>query len=346
MTKDVSQDASPDASSTPLVHKPNYNMSSVAKGEWKPYLRFSLLVSGILFFFGIHNYMQEYIMSMPGYKIGVFLGFLEVFGVTVCTHVEREIDGEKTRKASWLSYIGLCVCLVVSSATSNIALAYINYPTKVVFRSCKLIPTIVISSWLNKKRVQPFEYVFGLFISMGMILFAIADMQVSPKFDPFGIVLVSISVCADAFLPNLQEALFDAGSSRIEVTYYTNLLTFVGMSVAFTATGDIQSAIGYAYNNLTCAYAMTAYTFVAYIAISFHMALVQEYGGITTVLVGNTRKALTICLSFFFFPKPGSWFYIYGGILVFGSLIGNGIMKDKVRRQKISKNYSTNIQKN
>lgn len=117
---------------------------------------------------------------------------------------------------------------------------------------------------------------------------------------------------------------------------------------------------------------MVIYTFLAYIAITFHMALVQEFGGITTgeklslrvctvivilyctvlfctvqlllydfhhligyviflttVLVGNTRKAMTIVLSFILFPKPYNWMYGAGGVLVFGSLIGNALMKEK-----------------
>lgn len=60
----------------------------------------------------------------------------------------------------------------------------------------------------------------------------------------------------------------------------------------------------------------------------FHMSLVQEFGGITAVLVGNFRKALTIVLSFIVFPKLYHPFYAIGGILVFGSLIVNAFMKE------------------
>lgn len=52
-----------------------------------------------------------------------------------------------------------------------------------------------------------------------------------------------------------------------------------------------------------------------------------------TVLVGNTRKAMTIVLSFILFPKPYNWMYVAGGILVFGSLIGNALMKEKMSKQ-------------
>jgi len=293
--------------------------------------RFLTLVFGIIFFFGCHNYLQEYIMSMPGFHVGVFLGYLEVLGVTICAAAERKLSREEQRMSPWSAYASLCVCLMISSATSNIALGYINYPTKVVFRSCKLIPTMLIALLYNKRKVHAFEFVFGILVSAGMIVFAVADFNVSPNFDFTGILLVCISVVADAFLPNLQEKVFENGSSRVEVTYFTNLLTLVCMTAFFSFTGDIQEAVGYALLNHGALMVMVLYTFLAYIAISFHMALVQEYGGIVTVLVGNTRKALTIVMSFVLFPKPFSYLYALGGVLVFGSLVGIAIVKERHR---------------
>jgi solute carrier family 35 (adenosine 3'-phospho 5'-phosphosulfate transporter), member B3 len=144
-----------------------------------------------------------------------------------------------------------------------------------------------------------------------------------------GILLVSVSVVADAFLPNFQERVFDHGSSRIEVTFFTNIITLGAMTIAFIPTGDLPVAFNYAMANPYALQLFIIYTFLAYIAITFHMALVKEFGGIVTVLVGNTRKAITIVLSFLLFPKPLSIYYAFGGVLVFGSLCGNAYMKEK-----------------
>ena len=134
------------------------------------YMRFWVLVAGMMVFFGCHNYLQELIMSLPGFRIGVFLGYLEVLGVAVCSFIERRFVGETIRRSPWSSYWMLCFCLLISSATSNIALGYINYPTKVVFRSCKLIPTMIIAVLYNKKKVHAFEFFFGALISLGMMM--------------------------------------------------------------------------------------------------------------------------------------------------------------------------------
>jgi adenosine 3'-phospho 5'-phosphosulfate transporter B3 len=155
--------------------------------------------------------------------------------------------------------------------------------------------------------------------------------------------LVCGSVIADAFLPNFQERVFSEGSSRLEVTFYTNVMCLTFMTMVFTSTGDLPEAFAYAFANPHALLLMSIYTFLAYIAITFHMQLVKEFGGIVTVLVGNMRKAVTIVLSFILFPKPMSILYVFGGILVFGSLVANAIMKEKFGPKKGSGGGGSNM---
>jgi hypothetical protein len=76
------------------------------------------------------------------------------------------------------------------------------------------------------------------------------------------------------------------------------------------------------------------YSVVAYWAINFHIRVVQRYGSVVAVLVGNLRKAGTIALSFLVFPKPFSWYYVWGTVLVFGGLTITAYVKDQKRRAK------------
>ena len=71
-------------------------------------------------------------MSVPGFEYGVMLGYLEVLGVTVCSFLERRcIAKENNRVAPLSAYPLLTFCLMSSSSLSNLALNYINFPTKV-----------------------------------------------------------------------------------------------------------------------------------------------------------------------------------------------------------------------
>ncbi|CAN0546575.1 unnamed protein product, partial [Laminaria digitata] len=77
-------------------------------------------------------------------------------------------------------------------------------PLKVVFRSCKLIPTMAIAVFWRKKIVSRGEFLAAFAVCTGLIVFAQADAKLEPDFHPKGIAMVILSVCADAFLPNLQ----------------------------------------------------------------------------------------------------------------------------------------------
>jgi drug/metabolite transporter (DMT)-like permease len=63
-----------------------------------------------------------------------------------------------------------------SSYLSTVGLNYINYPTKVVFRSCKLIPTMLVALIINKEMFSPSEIGSAVAVCAGLILFAFADM--------------------------------------------------------------------------------------------------------------------------------------------------------------------------
>lgn len=60
--------------------------------------------------------------------------------------------------------------------------------------------------------------------------------------------------------------------------------------------------------------------------------MVKQYGSVVAVLVGNSRKAMTISLSFLLFPKPFSINYLFGGGLVLGGLTASAYLKNKARK--------------
>lgn len=138
--------------------------------------------------------------------------------VTVCSFFERRYIAHETKRVAPISaYPLLTVCLMSSSSLSNMALNYINFPTKVVFRSCKLIPTMAVASVVHKKIFSSVEYFCAFCVCLGLVCFAGAEWNLAPSFHPIGLAFVSLSVFADAVLPNAQERLFKMGSSRLEV---------------------------------------------------------------------------------------------------------------------------------
>lgn len=196
---------------------------------------------------------------------------------------------------------------------------------------------MVVASILHKKVFSTVEYILAICVSLGLVLFAAADWSVAPSFHPIGLAFVSLSVCADAILPNAQEKLFQGGSSRLEVTFYTNIFTLMAMTVTTLISGDLLGMIAFARTNrLLCMY-IGVYTFIAYIAISVHMTVVKKYGGVAAVLVATGRKGMTLILSFVLFPKAFSWLYVAGGVLVLGGLLLQSLWKIENKKKGKSK---------
>jgi solute carrier family 35 (adenosine 3'-phospho 5'-phosphosulfate transporter), member B3 len=280
----------------------------------------------------IFLYLFKSIVATPSLTTSFDFYFLRV---CVCSYFERTLVAKESGRVAPLSaYPLLTFCLLSSSALSNMALNYINFPTKVVFRSCKLIPTMMVASVLNKRVFASFEYVCALAVCTGLVLFAAADWTLTPSFHPIGLVLVGLSVCADAILPNAQERLFRLGSSRLEVTFYTNFFTLICMTLTTYLSGDLIGILRHAISDHQLALYMVVYTFVAYIAISMHMTVVKRFGGVAAVVLATARKGMTLILSFILFPKAFSWYYVLGAILVLGGLLIHSLIKIRLKETK------------
>jgi adenosine 3'-phospho 5'-phosphosulfate transporter B3 len=212
-------------------------------------------------------------MNRAGFTYGWFLGLLEMLGTCFFSFLERYFkqpsaqvvksgggssgSGSTFTKANLIDYGVVVMCLMASSSLSNIALNYINFPTKVVFRSCKLLPTMLIATFLHSKSFGLSEWAAAAAVCLGLILVAAADFTTEgPAFSPLGISLVSMSVVADAIMPNVQQRLFARGESRNEVVFWTNLAVSAWMLVSLSASGDLQGALGLASHDQTATFMM------------------------------------------------------------------------------------------
>ena len=194
-------------------------------------------------------------INTEGFTFGVMLGWMEVLGVTLCSGLERSSipfigngEGRQQRMAPWQAYPPLTICLLMSSSFASWSLNYINFPTKVVFRSCKLLPTMILAYIMgNAKRFTYVEVGSAVAVCAGLITFAAGDWSLSkPQFHPFGLTLVSLSVFADAVLPNAQERLFRKyDASKSEVMFFTNIYTLVVQTASTFLSGDLMGMFNF-----------------------------------------------------------------------------------------------------
>ncbi|KAJ7415230.1 Adenosine 3'-phospho 5'-phosphosulfate transporter 2 [Willisornis vidua] len=139
---------------------------------------------------------------------GVFMfyliyGYLQIFKLDIYCKVK--LSAFKSIRIPGKTYMIIAFLTVGTMGLSNTSLGYLNYPTQVIFKCCKLIPVMIGGVFIQGKRYNIVDVSAALCMSLGLIWFTLADSTVAPNFNLTGVVLISLALCADAVIGNVQE---------------------------------------------------------------------------------------------------------------------------------------------
>uniref|UniRef100_A0A4W3IZW5 Adenosine 3'-phospho 5'-phosphosulfate transporter 2 n=1 Tax=Callorhinchus milii TaxID=7868 RepID=A0A4W3IZW5_CALMI len=265
--------------------------------------QFFICAAGVFVFYLIYGYLQELIFSVEGFKpYGWYLTLVQFAFYSMFGLVELQLTLDKRRRIPWKTYMLIAFLTMCTMGLSNTSLGYLNYPTQVIFKCCKLIPVMIGGVFIQGKRYNIVDVFAALFMTLGLIWFTLADSKVAPNFNMTGIMLISMALCADAVIGNVQEkAMKIHNGSNSEM----HIMQTYGYAFMFSMTG--------------------------YFGISFVLALIKLFGALLAVTVTTGRKAMTIGLSFLFFSKPFSFQYIWSGLLVLIGIMLNIYSKNMDR---------------
>jgi len=293
--------------------------------------QFIIMSSGVFFFYLLYGYYQELIFSVPGFTgYGWYLTLIQFGYYTIFGKIEMFLRSEE-RKVPLKTYSFLAITTVATMGFSNGSLDYLNYPTQVIFKSCKLIPVLIGGIIIQGKRYGTLDFAASAIMCLGLILFTLADSQVHPNFDMTGVFMISLALVADAIIGNVQEkTMKQYNASNCEVVLYSYSMGFVYLFFLVAVFTDIASAINFCsyYPKQTYGYAFI-FSLTGYLGIQIVLGLVRQFGAFLAVSVTTFRKALTIVLSFIFFSKPFTIHYVYSGILVLLGIYINMYSKNK-----------------
>ena len=132
----------------------------------------------------------------------------------------------RTFPKSWkatLPYVQLSLLVFGATGLATQSLKYVSYPTKVVFKSAKLIPTMIVSTLIfrgtNKKsKYGLLDYLAAFLLCVGAAGYSYNSGRGTADEDKqtsvYGIGLLITSILCDAMVPNLQEKLMSSHFSN------------------------------------------------------------------------------------------------------------------------------------
>lgn len=296
------------------------------------YVQFTLLSAAIFVFYVGYGYMQELIFKLPGMKpFGMYLTLIQFIIYSICGWAEGTLYHETVRRIPLKIYFLLAFFTVATMGLSNASVGYLNYPTQVIFKCCKLVPVLVGGIIIQGKRYGWLDLTAAVLMSIGLIMFTLADSQVSPNFDPRGYIMISGALLADAIIGNIQEKnMKKFGGSSNEMVMYSYSIGSVYL-LAFTfLSGEFFEAFQFFLENPWKTYGYTLiFGLLGYLGVNVVITLIKVCGALVAVTVTTLRKALTITLSFILFSKPFTVDYVWAGLVIFLAVYLNLYSKNK-----------------
>ena len=263
-----------------------------------------------------------------GFRHGGAVTLVTTLVYGILAFLERVKANEHfTRKGAWRDYFVLAALTSSGMYATNAALRYLNYTTRIVAKSSKVIPTMIIGTVLQGRRYGANEYVAASMLVVGIALFTMGDVDARPSFDPRGVALIVAALFLDSFAANFEERrLFDVPdpSSHAEVVFHANAVGAAFTVCAMAVTGELSQALQSLGIGSSSEDASTTGSFAAalpatlmsaafgYVSVSFILLLIRHFGASNAEIVKSTRKLVSIAASLLLYPKPMGWKYAGG----------------------------------
>jgi adenosine 3'-phospho 5'-phosphosulfate transporter B3 len=305
--------------------------------------QFMILASGALFCAIGFAALQEGVFRVPGFKFTGWMTLITSLAYAGCGFVEMAAmnGGKIERRGSLWNYVFLSTLTFSGMYLTNYALKFLNYATRIVFKSAKVIPVMIFSTVIQGKRYSALEYFSAAVLVAGVALFTLGDVSSMPSFNPLGVVLIAIALSVDAVTSNFEEKNFfriENPCSQAEVLAFASLFGSVWSVASCFISGELSNAIAHSAQYPHTTPMIALFSVMGYLSVTFVLSLIKYFGATETEIVKSLRKVLSIIISFVLYPKPLNWKYGAGFVMVLGSIY----LTFELKRQKAAKKESEN----
>ncbi|CAL1148855.1 unnamed protein product [Cladocopium goreaui] len=297
-----------------LVGVPLHRLS---RNHQLPCLALLVLISSIL-----AAALQERVLYVPGFRYTGWLAFLTSFTYMALAMVERVVERDLLRRGSFAEYVKLSFLTMGGMYFTNFSLHYLSYSLRVVFKSSKLVPVMLLGVVYLKKRYTVAQYAAVGLLTAGVVVFTLGDAKGRAFFNPVGIAFIVAGSLSDAMAANYEEKVFFSrmGCSASEVVLYSSALGSVWALLAEAFTGELLPALRHSWDHLEAVPLMLFASVFGYIAQSGVLLLIKHFGATAAEIVKSCRKVTTILISFMVYGKPWNGYHVAGTLLFVNSV--------------------------
>lgn len=189
------------------------------------------------------------------YKDSQFLVFanrvLAFFMALIYLHLKRGTIAR--HRAPLYKYSYASFSNIMSAWFQYEALKFVNFPTQVLAKSCKLIPVMLMGKIVLRAKYEFYEYIIAIMISVGMMFFLLGSSGTAQAYtgssiaNLTGVLLLTLYMTCDSFTSNWQSELFKTyDMTTIQMMCGVNLFSTLFTSVSLSLQGGFTDSIVFA----------------------------------------------------------------------------------------------------
>lgn len=314
-------------------------------------------VCGIYFFFITWGILQERISTvsyapatlnlLPAegkFRYFTFLNMVQSFVAALISLFFSKVRGIPVTKIN----VSLLKCYIFAACSSCLAsslgylsLRYINFPTMIIGKSCKLLPALLMNILIYRKRFPFIKYVTVLLVTLGVAGFMFFEKKttsskqsteaISNAQSLVGVGLLLMNLFLDGVTNATQDFVFHKHNVKSQhMMFFMNSITcmLLGFYLLLNPYGtELKDAISFIAKYPTCMWDVVLFSFCGAMGQNFIYYTLEKFGSLSLITVTVTRKLFTIVISLLYFNHNLVWKQWASVLLVFAALLLESLMK-------------------
>ncbi|XP_058058354.1 adenosine 3'-phospho 5'-phosphosulfate transporter 1 [Anopheles bellator] len=201
------------------------------------------------------------------------------------------------------------------------ALKFVNFPTQVLAKSCKIIPVMIMGKIISRNKYEFYEYLTAVMISVGMIFFLTGSTDESKTTaitTITGVLLLTFYMIFDSFTSNWQGELFKSYSmSSIQMMCGVNLFSTLFTGASLAMQGGFYSSLVFAVDHPKFVIDCIILSISSAIGQLFIFYTIATFGAVVFTIIMTLRQAIAILLSCLIYQHRISFLGVIGVLIVF-----------------------------
>uniref|UniRef100_U5ETI1 Adenosine 3'-phospho 5'-phosphosulfate transporter 1 n=1 Tax=Corethrella appendiculata TaxID=1370023 RepID=U5ETI1_9DIPT len=230
------------------------------------------------------------------------------------------------------------------------ALKFVNFPTQVLAKSCKIIPVMIMGKIISRTKYEFYEYVTAVLISIGMVFFLTGSMDESKSTaitTLTGVLLLVLYMVFDSFTSNWQSELFKKYSmSSIQMMCGVNLFSSLFTATSLTIQGGFYASIQFALDHPKFIIDCVILSISSAVGQLFIFYTIAKFGAVVFTIIMTVRQAIAILISCLIYHHSISSLGIIGVIIVFLAIFLRVYCNQRLKSLKRQRTTRTTVSLN